>query len=229
MRRIAFWMGALLLGVVLTAAPAQAGFVAGGTSHPGNSSVNGFVDVQVYTLSGGSYGVTGASAALDAALTAAGGGKKFLYLYETTNNPGSPDVAQNTVQTVSALISGAGVIPGWSFTAHPGGTPATVDAAGTGLATGGPVAIALDGAAVAPSVGSTPSSVTATFSGGLTTHSSLWGYFSDQPPIVVNTSIQDGGNSAAAGTYGVPEPSSVILLASGAVGMVSYRLKRRKA
>jgi hypothetical protein len=180
--------------VVLTAAPAQAGFVAGGTSHPGNSSVDGFVDVQVYTLSGGSYGVLGASAVVDAILTANGGGKKYLYLYETTNNPGSPDVAQNTVQTVAALIFNPGFIGGWSFTAHPGGTPGVVDAAGTGLATGGPLAIALDGAAVSPSsVGTTPSSVTATFSGGLTTHGSLWGYFSDQPPIVVSTSIQDGG------------------------------------
>jgi hypothetical protein len=55
-----------------------------------------------------------------------------------------------------------------------------------------------------------------------------WDYTSDQAPVIVNTSIQDGGNSAAAGTLGVPEPTSMVLLATGAAGMFSYRLKRRK-
>jgi hypothetical protein len=45
-RQTLVWMGALLLGGAV-AAPAHAALFAGGTSHPGNSSVNGFVDVQV--------------------------------------------------------------------------------------------------------------------------------------------------------------------------------------
>jgi hypothetical protein len=64
---------------------------------------------------------------------------------------------------------------------------------------------------------------------GSGTHSSLWGYTSNQAPVIVNTSIQDNGNSAAAATLGVPEPSSMLLLASGAAGMVGYRLRRRKS
>jgi hypothetical protein len=36
MPKSSVWIGAMLLSVVLTAAPAQAGFLAGGTSHPGN-------------------------------------------------------------------------------------------------------------------------------------------------------------------------------------------------
>jgi hypothetical protein len=231
-------MGAMFLGVVLTAAPARADFVAGGTSRPGNSSVNGFVDVQVFSTGGIGAGYGTGNPLLEAALAATPGLKKYLYLYETTNNPGSPDISQNSVQTVPANITtpfvpvSIAVAGAFQFFAHPA-TPATVDAAGTGFAPGGPVSIvASDAGSFVPMVGTTTSSVTASFSGGINLppqHSVLWGYTSDQAPVIVNTSIQDGGNSAAAGTLGVPEPSSMLLLASGAAGVVGYRLRRRKS
>jgi hypothetical protein len=162
----------------------------------------------------------------------AGSTKKYLYLYETYNNPGSPDVAQNSVQTIPALITAPIAFAGTQFSVHPGGTPGTVDGAGTGFSPGTAATIfAADVGSYIPGMGLTPSSVTATYAGGIGTppeHSVLWGYTSDFAPVIVNTSIQDGGNSAAAGTLGVPEPSSMLLLASGAAGMVGYRLKRRK-
>jgi hypothetical protein len=121
---------ALLVSAALSGAPAQAAFLNGGTSHPGNSSTNGFVDVQVYTLNpGGGYG-TG-SGVVEGAL--AGSTKQFLYLYETTNGPGSPDISQNSAQTIPSLITGAQLFAGVQFSAHPGGTPAAVDSAGAGF------------------------------------------------------------------------------------------------
>jgi hypothetical protein len=230
-------MGALLLGVVLTAAPVQAAFLTGGSSQPGNSSTQGFVDVQVYTLNpAGGYGTGNAALEAAAATAGAGGLNKFLYVYETTNvSPPSPDVAQNTVQTIPANISAPFKVAGISFNAHPAPGAPLVDGAGTGFTFGaGDVGInPADAAAITPnSVFTTASSVASTYNPSLVgsgVHSSLWGYTSNQAPVIVNTSIQDGGNSAAAATLGVPEPSSMLLLASGAAGMVSYRLKRRKS
>jgi hypothetical protein len=219
----------MLLGTVLTAAPARADFVAGGTSHPGNSSTNGFVDVQVYSTGGALPGYGTGNAALDG--LASMGGKQFLYLYETTNVvPPSPDIAQNTVQTDPTKIT-VPFVTTLQFATHPA-TPGTVDAAGTGFVAGGPVGIVgADAGSFTPGVSTTPSSVAASYNPAIAAapqHSVLWGYTSDQAPVIVNTSIQDGGNSAAAGTLGVPEPTSMLLLASGVAGMFSYRLKRRK-
>jgi hypothetical protein len=95
--------------------------------------------------------------------------------------------------------------------------------------------VAADFGSYVPALSTTPSSVPATYAGGLflpPDHSVLWGYLSDGPPVIVDTSIQDGGNRARAGTLGVsdtPEPSSMVLLASGAAGMVGYRWRRRKS
>jgi hypothetical protein len=178
MRRSSIWIGALLVSAAWSAAPAQAAFLTGGTSHPGNASTNGFVDVQVYTLdAGGGYG-TG-SGVVEGAL--AGSTKSFLYLYETTNGPSSPDIAQNTVQAITSAITAQQVFGGVQFSSHPGGTPATVDAAGTGFVSGGPVTIVgADASTFGPTgLTTTPSSVAANYvpGGGLTgtAHGALWG------------------------------------------------------
>jgi hypothetical protein len=193
------------------------------------------VDVQVFSLGGAGPGYGTGNAALE---TAVSGGKKYLYLYETSMGPGAPDIAQNTIQTVPANIAAPfapATLAAFQFAAHPGGTPGVVDSAGGGFsAAGGAVAIAAaDGLTFGPtSVFLTPSSVAATFATPSlldSQHSALWGYTSDFAPVIVNTSIQDGGNSAVAGTLGVPEPSSMLLLASGAASMVSYRLRRGKS
>src|SRR5262245_17314414 len=85
MRKTITWVASLVVSLGLTL-PAQAGFLVGGTTEPSNTDAHGFVDVQVYNLTGGPadpYGIGISAAALQAVGFTSAGTDQFLYLYRT--------------------------------------------------------------------------------------------------------------------------------------------------
>jgi hypothetical protein len=241
MRRATKWLGALVFGlcVALTPNAAQAGFVIGGSTEPVNSSVSGFVDVQVYSLSGGAadpYGIGISAAALQAVGFTSAGADSFLYLYRTVNL--GTDIFQNTVASNPVINHGAGSLAGLTYAT--GSLPIAFGG------NGGPPVPGDNFASFKQELNATPivaggtapfsvvqgvSSLAATYIPNLMpagAFSSLFGYTSNVAPVFTTTSIQDSGNSATGTVLGTPEPASIVMIGLGAAGMCGYGWKKRQ-
>src|SRR5262249_3950669 len=156
------------------------------------------------------------------------------------------DIASSSVNVNGAAVTSSGKIGGLNFAQVAGGSfflgpaaaapgnisPAVVGATG---AQGTPTA----GVFITPTtITLNASSLVATYSpafGGVGAMGSLWGYTSDLAPAFNFGSIQDSG-LAANGTVpsnitvtGIPEPSTMALAGLGALGLIGYGLRRRKA
>jgi len=239
------------LAIVSSSAKAsvEPGFA--GNTHPVFSATGaqGFIDFAVYDRSGGTPGDSFGTgiAGFDAVLTAAGFNvtSNFLYLFQNVNK--DTDISQSTVAAASANVTGVGKLVGDGFT---GVTFATPFIGGSAAAAGNP-SPAVTGATPTISTGLTllapltvvsgSSSVQATFTPNLDAAngqvSTLWGYTSNNSPVLPNNgSIQDMGTSAVGtvpgptgGLTSVPEPSSLVVAGIGALGMLGFGLRRRKA
>jgi hypothetical protein len=177
----------------------------------------------------------------------------YLYLFQVTNrlpNPltggAAPEISTATVHVTSGSVDGFGTLAGigaeYNGNALHGGDPGVTfgppAAAGnqspavTGVS-GASASFTTPGLTTATVTLQTPTSLLANFApdgtipaGG---QSDIWGYTSNLPPTLSTGSLQDDGTSAV-GTIPstVPEPSSIVMLAS-AVSVGAVLLLRRRA
>jgi hypothetical protein len=239
------------LAIVSSSAKAsvEPGFA--GNTHPVFSATGaqGFIDFAVYDRTGGTVGdsFNTGIAGIDTALTAAGFNitSGFLYLFQNVNK--DTDISQSTVAAVMANVTGHGQLTGDGFTGVTFASPTFNAAAAPGnpspAVTGGTPTISTGSLTLvsptAVTVGGT--SVQATFGTNLDATngqvSTLWGYTSNNAPVMPNNgSLQDNGTSAvgtvpsnSGGLTSVPEPSSLVVAGIGALGMLGFGLRRRKA
>jgi hypothetical protein len=226
----------LLASLALALAPglAQAGVIAGGTTQPSNGATHGYVSVQVYSLEAdGTYGV--GPFITNALLTSSGFGPfvgfdHYLYLYQTINLNAQGGIVDNGVASDPAINHGGGVLASFGFTKSP---VASGSVPGTNFAVFVPEILPTDvgsGPVVVPKITVGPTSIQATWSPELSVFaSSLWGYTSDTAPVFAITNISNGNDSATGLTLGTSEPSSIITLASGLVGMFAWGWMRQRA
>jgi hypothetical protein len=228
---------ASVLALCLLCAPANATILTtgaitwGGNTQPACacSGVDGTVDFAVYNKTGGTsmdpFGVGGAikssfvsgtgSGPLDASAT-------YLYLFETVDNGSNTlPISSNSVGLASSsLATSWGYFGGWAFTVQVVGTPAGF-ANNSPASTGATPSVSTQTGLYTPSSLSVgPSSVIATYATNIAAggNSVLWGFTSNNPPVLTTTSIQDGGTSGFgnAPTPGAVPEASTTLLSFGA-------------
>jgi len=252
------WLTALVavaaLALVSSSAKASLLTSFSGNTQPSFLGTIGYIDFAVYDTAGGVAGDrfgTG-DATMDASLAAFGslnGGtaltSSFLYLYQNVNT--GVDIASGSVNANGATLTSAGFLATLGFTQVTAGHPFLGAAAaapgnpspavtGATAANGTPIVVA--GLVAPTTVSAGASSVVATYGTRLNSAngnlSTLWGFTSNIAPAFNFGSIQDSGpasngtvpsNSASA----VPEPSSLAIAGLGALGLIGYGLRRRKA
>ena len=201
-------------------------------------------------------GVTVPGTTANAILSAAGfdTNAAFLYLFQVTNrltNPltggTAPPISTSTVHVTSGSVDGFGSLAGigaaFNGTPLKGGDPGVTF--GSPAPAGNqsfPPTTGVSGASAsftttlttASVTLETPTSLFANFApdgtilaGG---QSDIWGYTSNLPPASTTGSLQDDGTSAVGTIPGtVPEPSSIVMIASAAVSVGAVLLLRRRA
>lgn len=193
----------------------------------------GYIDFAVYSLTGGSSDPYGAGIT---ASTLSGAGfdptSKYLYLFEDVNK--DKDIAQSTV-ALNAPVTGSGYLSGEGFRGASAPSPVAIAGNQSGYALQS-WTISSPGGLVNPSsVVTGLFSEQANFVTNLDTAngqvSSLWGYTSIYRPAWTTGSIEDHGSSAVGTVPGAltPEPSSLVLAGIGALGLIGYGVRRRKA
>jgi hypothetical protein len=254
-----YWLTAVVAVVALTLGSSRAkasldtafsGNTQPVTSHPGGGE-KGFIDFAVYTYQGGTADPYGAGISA-ATLTTAGFhvGAAYLYLFQIVDT--DTDVSQSTVNWSSGAVSGQGILTGAGFMGVTASNPtdsntkATPSNSGNSFtspaATGQTWTITTGQAGLVSPTSLTPGtfSLQASFNTNLSAAhgqvSSLWGYTSAQAPSLTSGSMQDMGTSGNGTVPGnipsiasVPEPSTLALAGLGALGLIGYGLRRRRA
>jgi hypothetical protein len=180
----------------------------------------------------------------------------FLYLFENVNVPTGTDIASSSVnvnRVLPSVVTSFGILAGLNFAQVDGAGGSNflgpAAAAATNISPAVTGATAAQGTPTAAAGLQNPDSPLTLNAGSLVAtytpalgnpnllaKSSLWGYTSNFSPSFRLGSIQDGGIATngtvpanVAGEFVIPEPSSMAIAGLGALGMIGFALRRRKA